>query len=140
MRSLSTTIVAFILASAVVGCGGGGGGGSSAPPPPNPLYVSTRGNDSNSGASPDDALRTILQAAQIAQNGYTIIVAPGVYHDSVTTDRAGQVPQGVRFFADVRGTLTGEDAGAVTIRPAHGAGFDISNTGPADVGGHRFFP
>jgi len=139
-RALAGLAVCSAITFAGCGGGGGGGGGSSAPPPPNPLYVRTIGNDANSGGSPEDALGTILQAAQLARNGYTIVVGPGTYRESVTTDRAGQVPQGVRFFADIRGTLTGDDPGPVLVQPRSGSGFNISNTGPVTVGGRVVNP
>lgn len=45
------------------------------------LYVSTTGSDGNSGRSPDQALRTIRKAADMAQTGYTIFVESGTYDE-----------------------------------------------------------
>jgi parallel beta-helix repeat protein len=123
------------------GCGGGGGSGGSgsSPPPPNPLFVinaSTRCNDSNSGGSRNDPLCNVSRAAQIALSGYTIIVGPGTYRETVTTARQNQqVPQGIAFYADTKGAVTGGRSGDVIIEPPTGsAGFNISNTGMDDNG------
>jgi len=138
-RTISLSLVVFL--AALSGCGSSGNDDVvTDPPPPNPLYVRSTGNDANTGSSPSEAFRTITHAAQIALSGYTIIVGPGIYRGSVTTDRAGRVPQGISFFADTRGITTGDNPGPVIIDPEGGEGFDISNTGPASVGDTILLP
>ena len=69
------------------------------------IWVSTSGNDNNSGLLEGDAKVTIGAAAAIAQENDTIIVRPGVYDENN--------PIGLR--TDV--TVTGQDIRLVTIRP-----------------------
>ena len=105
------------IAASVSACGGGGG--SSGPAPPNPLYVNARsGSDTNLGDQ-SHPLASVVKAAQLAQNGYNIIVAPGKYQGGVTT--VGKAPQGLQFVADTSGAQTGSPAGPVVI---DGTGFD----------------
>ncbi len=85
------------------------------PPAPNPIYVRVSGRDTNSGASPASALRSISKAAQLARNGYLIIVGPGTYREGVTPAAVGVAPQGVQFVADVTGARTGDSAGEVKL-------------------------
>ena len=108
-----TSAVAVLMAFALNACGDGGGGGGPPPtPPPNPLYVSTRGNDANSGAGPQDALRTISRAAEVARDEYKIIVAAGVYNEGVTTAEMGEAPQRLSFLADGDVLIDGRGTGA----------------------------
>jgi hypothetical protein len=69
------------------------------------IWVSTSGNDNNSGLLEGDAKVTIGAAAAIAQENDTIIVRPGVYDENN--------PIGLR--TDV--SITGQDLRLVTIRP-----------------------
>ena len=69
------------------------------------IWVSTSGNDNNSGLLEGDAKVTIGAAAAIAQENDTIIVRPGVYDENN--------PIGLR--TDV--SITGQDIRLVTIRP-----------------------
>lgn len=71
----------------------------------NTLYVSTEGDDKNSGREPGEAKRTIRAALNAANNDYTIFVAPGVYVE----DTPLIMPQ--------RTTLHGVDQRITTIRP-----------------------
>jgi hypothetical protein len=141
MNTMSRVVSLLVVLAAAAGCGGGGSGGSAPSAAPlNPLYViggSSNCNDSNSGSA-NAPLCTVSRAAHIARTGYTIIVGPGTYRESVTTDRPGQqVPQGIAFYADTKGTVTGGRAGDVVIAPPAGqAGFNISNTG-MDGNGNR---
>ena len=81
------------------------------------------GNDSNSGADPSDPLRTITRAAQLAQDGYTIIVLPGVYRESVSANRIGNVAQALTFRSQ-----TPQDVVVVDASGTSGAGFNLSST------------
>lgn len=138
-RSWPFAWLVCVTATTFVGCGGSSGSPSN-PPPPNPLYVRQSGNDDNTGADPSTALRSINRAAQLARGGYTIVVGAGTYPGNITTDRPGEVPDGVVFVADVRGLVTG-DAGPVTIDAgAAGPGFSLSNTGPLRQGGKTLRP
>ena len=69
------------------------------------IWVSTSGNDNNSGLLEGDAKVTIGAAAAIAQENDTIIVRPGVYDENN--------PIGLR--TDV--SITGQDLRLVTVRP-----------------------
>jgi parallel beta-helix repeat protein len=115
---------------------GGGGGDSTGPPPcaadTRTCYVRVSGSDTNSGADPENALATPLKAAQLARDGYTIIVGPGRYPGGVTTNREGATPQGLHFIADTSGAQTGDQAGAVTldasVSGSRGAGFNLTRS------------
>jgi parallel beta-helix repeat protein len=121
--------MACALTGLLTACGGGGGSGPPpAPPPPNPLYVRIRGSDTNSGADPANALRTISKAAQIARSGYQIIVGPGTYREGVTTAAVGVAAQGLVFLADTSGQLTSDVAGPVVLDGAgtgESSGFNL---------------
>ena len=134
MRNIIRVGIVAALTLTVSACGGGGGGGSTPaePPPPNPLYVRTTGKDTNSGADPANALKTIGKAAQLARSGYVIFVGTGTYAEGdITNARTGMAaPQGLSFVADASGTHTGDGAGAVTIDgtgTGATAGFNLSN-------------
>ncbi len=78
------------------------------------IFVSAAGSDINLGtaASP---LASISKAAQLAENGAIIVVAPGTYFESVTTHRSGGTPQDLTFIADTSGELSGVPAGNVVL-------------------------
>ena len=123
-------------ALALQACGGGGGGNGVTSPPPaaqcsaGVCYVRTAGNDADSGDDPGHALRTIAMAAQIARDGYRIIVGPGTYREEVNTARSGPAPSGLTFTADVTGAQTGDLRGPVVIDVtgvSGAAGFNLSN-------------
>ncbi|MCK6554405.1 right-handed parallel beta-helix repeat-containing protein [Candidatus Binatia bacterium] len=138
-RHWPIAVLAGVMASALFACGGSSGSPAE-PPPPNPLYVRQSGDDANTGADPATALRTINRAAQLARKGYTIVVGAGTYPGNITTDRPGEVPDGIAFVADVRGQITG-DAGPVTVDAGGaGPGFSLSNTGPLRQGGKTLRP
>jgi hypothetical protein len=108
-----------------VGCGGGADLVLPAPPPCNAAgkicYVSPLGSDQNSGADPSVPLASIRQAAQIARDDYTIVVAPGTYRDPVTTTPQGQAPKRLTFLAQGRVV--------VDVRNQPGAaGFSLANS------------
>lgn len=122
----------------VIACGGGGGSAPQAPPPPNPLYVRTGGKDTNTGADPDNALRTISKAASLVRSGYKVIVGPGTYREGVTTTAVGTAPQGLTFLADTTGQQTGDPAGPVVLNgtgTGDGAGFNLFNSGGSVIDG-----
>jgi len=95
-------VVAMLVGASLCGCGDG-----SEPPPPNPLFVdAARGADGNSGTA-DEPLRTISRALQIARDGYFVVVAPGTYDETLTTDRPGfAAASALVLVADFTGELT----------------------------------
>ncbi|MEU5980032.1 right-handed parallel beta-helix repeat-containing protein [Streptomyces sp. NPDC047315] len=97
MSRLALRVTAAVLGalSLVVGCGGGGGDddGSDRGRRPEGAQVTIR--------VPDDA-PTITDAVSLARPGDLVLVAPGVYHESVKIDTA-------------RVTLRGESRGEVVI-------------------------
>jgi len=125
---LSISLFAVLTTLPFAGCGGGGGGDAPPAPPPcdadlKTCYVSPTGSNTNTGATPQDALRTISRAAQLALSDYTISVAAGTYPGEVTTTVTGKTPQNLRFLAagqvvvDVRGL-----AGAAGFTMANSSG------------------
>jgi hypothetical protein len=93
---LATVVVALLAVATVVvlnrqpSTGGPVAAPGVAPVPPQPpLYVSPDGRDSNDGATADSAFATIQAALEKATPGTTINLAPGVYHEVVTTVRDG---------------------------------------------------
>ena len=126
-KPLRSFVVFALAASLPLGGCGGGGGGSSAPPPcaaaTRTCFVSVNGNDSNSGADPADALKTISRAAQLAQDGYTIIALPGTYRENVSANRIGNVAQALTFRSQ-----TARDVVVVDASGTSGAGFNLSST------------
>ena len=145
-RSLCPLVLGGALT--LTACGGGGGGGNSGmSPTPLPVaacsadhvcYVRQIGNDENSGADPEHALRTIAKAAQIARSGYTIVVGPGIYPMEVNTAREGQAPSGLAFIADVTGAMTGDTRGVVRIDVTDvpgAAGFNLANADGSVIDG-----
>jgi len=119
------------LALALSACGGGGGSTPPPTPAPNPLFVATNGSDTNLGDAAHP-LSSITRAAAAAANGYTIVVAPGTYRQTVTTERHGTLePKGLTFIADVTGDRTGRGAGPVIIDASSLGGaivFKLANT------------
>lgn len=124
----AATIASFGVVIVIAGCGGGGGSSSSSGPP-NPLYVdAAKGSDTNAGdlAHP---LASVVKAAQIAQSGYTIVVAPGNYSGGIMTPTTGKPPQGMRFVADTSGAQTSNSPGPVVIDGTGlEAGFKLTNS------------
>ncbi|HKG12115.1 MAG TPA: right-handed parallel beta-helix repeat-containing protein [Pyrinomonadaceae bacterium] len=53
------------------------------------LYVSTRGDDSKDGSSPERALRSVSAALARARAGTTVFVAGGTYYEQVVTKAGG---------------------------------------------------
>ncbi|HEX8339041.1 MAG TPA: hypothetical protein VF621_20135, partial [Pyrinomonadaceae bacterium] len=53
------------------------------------LYVSTRGDDSKDGSSPERALRSISAALSRARAGTTVFAAGGTYYEQVVTKAGG---------------------------------------------------
>ena len=155
MSHLSRRLIGlgFAVSLAVGACGGGG----SSPPPSTPppcaadtktCFVRVNGDDANSGADANHALRTIGKAGQLARDGYTIIIGPGTYREAVTLASVGVTPNGIQFIADTTGAQTASSAGEVLIDAsgtATAAGFSLSSskgslidgftiTGGADAG------
>lgn len=76
------------------------------------LYVRVSGNDSNDGASPGSAFRTLGWAAQVAVAGDRIVVGPGLYQEGNIAPKA---IGSVTFFGDRLGNATGDQPGEVIL-------------------------
>jgi parallel beta-helix repeat protein len=90
--------------------------------------VRASGSDSNTGANPAIALRTVSKAADMARSGSTIVVGPGTYQEGVTTMVA---LQDLTFLADASGQQTGDAPGAVVLdgtTAGEEEGFNLSNS------------
>jgi hypothetical protein len=75
------------------------------------LYVAPGGSDSNGGLSPGDAWLTLQHAADLAQAGDLVLIAPGVYRESVDVPRSGSATQPIVFRGSAAGAvLDGADA------------------------------
>ncbi|MCB9938617.1 MAG: right-handed parallel beta-helix repeat-containing protein [Planctomycetaceae bacterium] len=68
--------------------------------PPKTYYVSTRGNDSNTGRTPNDPFRTITKAAQVVRPGDTVNVAAGTYTENPDFRISGNDLYSIRFIAN----------------------------------------
>ena len=91
---VATVVVALLAVATVVILNRQSSDGQVAAPPvavapQPPLYVSPDGRDSNDGGTPATALATIQAALEKATPGTTINLAPGVYHEELTTVRDG---------------------------------------------------
>jgi len=114
--------------SVLLGCGGNPG------PAAGVLYVRQSGGDGNNGRNPAQALRSLTRAAQRAGDRFVIVVGSGTYRETVSIDRAGAKPQGLTFFADRQGRLTGDVPGAVIVDAADaGPAFDIADANSVTV-------
>jgi hypothetical protein len=69
------------------------------------LYVSPAGSDGANGLTPGTAVQTIQRAADLAQAGDVVRVAPGVYRESVTVPRSGTASQPIVFRGDGNGVV-----------------------------------
>ncbi len=75
------------------------------------LYVATTGSDASSGLSAAAPLRTIQHAADLAQPGDLVSIAPGIYRESVAVPRSGSAAQPIVFRGEAAGAiLDGSDA------------------------------
>jgi hypothetical protein len=75
----------------------------------NIYYVSTNGNDANSGESWDEAFLTVQAAHDAASEGDLILVAPGEYDEDIeiTTGKISIVGAGPRHSIRITGTSAG---------------------------------
>jgi len=86
------------------------------PRPPQTIFVRTTGDDANPGTSPDQALKTIVAAADRLTPGSTIHVGPGHYRARVEiTGVNGTAALPIRLIADTSGANTGERPGEVVL-------------------------
>jgi hypothetical protein len=108
---------------------------------PRHYYVATTGSDANPG-TPAAPLLTISRADALASAGYTIHVAPGIYHVSapspttagVRTRKSGTAKARIRFVSDLKWGAKIVFSGSGIAWQSEGAyvdieGFDISGTG-----------
>ncbi|MBC2604405.1 hypothetical protein [Puniceicoccus vermicola] len=71
------------------------------------------GHDSAGGRVPEDALKTIQAAIDIAQPGDQIWVGPGLYHETIILTRGGTVDQPLEIIAQDGGCYQTVLSGAV---------------------------
>lgn len=81
---------------------------------PNTFYVRRVGDDTNDGAKPKTAWRTISHAAKRAMPGDTVHIGAGEYKEAVVGRRAGTMERPIAFVGDEKGRHTG-DAGKITL-------------------------
>ena len=75
------------------------------------LYVAPGGDDGNAGTDPAHPLRTIQRAADLAQAGDLVSIAPGVYRESVNVPRSGTAVAPIVIRGSAPGAiLDGADA------------------------------
>lgn len=80
------------------------------------LFVrAAAGNDSNTGASPAAALRSIGAAVDRAAPGTQIVVGPGSYPENVVLSSSGTPERPILLRGDPTGRETGDAAGPVTV-------------------------
>jgi hypothetical protein len=160
---LALSIVGLVLILAITvwfpSCGGSGksganmpppqGTGPTAPPPPASLtpppgqgsaatyFVSSQGNDAGDGSA-STPWATIQHAADKAQPGTTIHVAPGVYFGALLTQTSGTGSARIRFVSDTRwGALIRSVGASQTWRNIGDfvdiVGFDVSGDGSIGI-------
>ena len=86
-------------------------------------YVSKKGNDDFSGVKPDQALLTISRGVEMLEPGDTLIVGPGVYHETIQMRKCGTKDKPITLRASHPG-LT-ELTGSVRLtdwKPVKGVG------------------
>ncbi|MFC0132409.1 right-handed parallel beta-helix repeat-containing protein [Massilia eurypsychrophila] len=100
------------------------------------LYVSTTGNDSNTGTQAKP-FRTITRAAKLAKPSTTVHVAAGAYNESVKTTLHGTATARIRYVSDTKWGAKVVGIGTEGMWTNNGnyteiSGFDI--TGPGRIG------
>lgn len=70
------------------------------------IYVAPQGSDWNLGNSPQFAVKTIQQAANMAAPGEEIVILPGVYREDLRIRHGGQPNHPITFRAQQPGTVT----------------------------------
>ena len=68
------------------------------------VHVATSGSDSSSGGS-DDPLATLQAAVAMAQPGDQIMVAPGIYHQTVDLNHSGTAADPIHLVAEAPGVI-----------------------------------
>lgn len=93
------------------------------------LYVAIGGDDNGPGTTPGAPLGSIQEAADRAQPGDLISIAPGTYHESVTVTASGTEDQPIVFRGSAPGVvLDGADetiAGGVNWTPEGDGVFSV---------------
>ncbi len=65
--------------------------------PPRTYHVSPTGSDANTGLSPAEPLRTLQRAADLVNVGDTVLIAGGVYSETVRLRATGSAAAPIRF-------------------------------------------
>jgi parallel beta-helix repeat protein len=116
MSRLWRVLIACLAVSACGGGGGGGGGPTPTPAPGHVLFVRTSGSDDNDGTTPDQALQSVVHAAQLLRPGVTVYVGPGRYVGRVDIASVpGTESAPVKLLADPNGEHTLDMPGAVIL-------------------------
>jgi hypothetical protein len=122
-RVLAVAIVALLATLAVVILDRPTGPTGTAPAvTAPPLYVSPTGRDTNDGAAPATAFASIQVALEKATPGTVINLAPGVYHEALTTVRDGAPGAPIT----IKGPETGTDRAGRYKAVLYGTGRVIS--------------
>ena len=92
------------------------------------IYVSSTGNDANSGKSATNAFRSLQKAADVVQPGETVIIGDGNYTDADKS--SGSAVLNIRTSGTKDGWITWKAAPDrhPVIRPAGWAGIQISGS------------
>lgn len=107
--------------------------------PPATLYVATNGNDSNTGRSESDPLRTLARAASIVQPGDVVYIRGGVYPVQVRFTASGTASQPIVWASypgewavlDGSGLAKGQATDRMTVASARYnvfANFEVRNS------------
>ncbi len=90
------------------------------------LYVNREnGSDSNDGLTVTSAWYSISYASSMIAAGDVVLVAPGVYNESITVNVTGNPNSWIGFIADEDGRHFGGNGGPVTIEPTSSYVFNI---------------
>jgi len=69
------------------------------------LYVAPGGDDGGPGTDPNHPLETVQRAADLAQAGDLVLIAPGDYHEGVWVPRSGTAGQPIVFRGSAPGAV-----------------------------------
>ncbi|MCY3024026.1 MAG: right-handed parallel beta-helix repeat-containing protein [Planctomycetota bacterium] len=81
-------------------------------------FVREKGSDQNDGKTPDSAFRNVLLAAQVLDNGDSLVIGPGTYKGTAFfADRFSADGSRMNVSGDESGKLTGDAPGPVILEP-----------------------
>ncbi|MCK6501415.1 MAG: DUF1565 domain-containing protein, partial [Nitrospira sp.] len=80
-------------------------------------FVRTNGNDQAAGTTKDTAFKSLTRAAQVFGHGDSIIIAPGLYRESLLlAERFGTPTSPLTLIGDESGERTSTPAGPIIIQ------------------------